>query len=166
LKNRILERTPVPQGPNPRQDRKTCKIAVTRKTSPEILLEIPAQRRKSTKVPQRGNLMLTEANLFTIKQSTMSKKDNINKGTDRDVRPQRGQQSNENWDDNNNTLNTGTGTGRTDARRTEDETNTTGAGSSQRDKDENVGPLESDLEQLPSEKRRDRGSNLTGPGIG
>src|SRR5687768_2410893 len=97
----------------------------------------------------------------------MSKKDNINqKGTDRDVRPQKGQQSNENWDDSNDQR-TETNSGRgNDARRTNDDTNTTGVGSSIRDKDENVGPLESDLEQLPSEKRRDRGENLTGPGLG
>lgn len=54
----------------------------------------------------------------------------------------------------------------TSARQIDDEKNTTGVGSSQRHKDENVGPLESDLEQLPSEKRRDRGENLTGPGLG
>jgi len=96
----------------------------------------------------------------------MSKKDNINKGTDRDVRPQKGQESNENWDDNSNTLSTGTGTSASDARRLDDETNTSGVGSTQRNKEDNLGPLESDLEQLPSEKRRDRGSNLTGPGLG
>jgi hypothetical protein len=96
----------------------------------------------------------------------MSKKDNIKKGTDRDVRPQRGQESNENWDDNSNTSSTGAGSRGTDARRMDDEINTTGVGSNQRNKEDNLGPLESDLEQLPSEKRRDRGSNLTGPGIG
>jgi hypothetical protein len=98
----------------------------------------------------------------------MSKKDNINqKGTDRDVRPQKGQQSNENWDDNNDRRSEGTSSGRgNSARNIDDETNTTGVGSAQRNKEENVGPLESDLEQLPSEKRRDRGENLTGPGLG
>lgn len=50
-------------------------------------------------------------------------------------------------------------------RRTAEETSTSGAGSSQRTHRDNVGPLESDLEQLPSEKRLDRG-NLTGPGLG
>jgi hypothetical protein len=98
----------------------------------------------------------------------MSKKDNINKkGTDRDVRPQQGQQSNENWDENNDSRSSGTSSGKgNSARQIDDETNTTGVGSSKRDKEKNVGPLESDLEQLPSEKRRDRGENLTGPGLG
>lgn len=98
----------------------------------------------------------------------MSKKDNVNqKGTDRDVRPQKGQQSNENWDDKNTERSSGTTSGRgSDARKIDEETNTTGVGSSQRREDENVGPLESDLEQLPSEKRGDRGENLTGPGLG
>ena len=97
----------------------------------------------------------------------MSKKDNINqKGTDRDVRPQKGQQSNENWDENNDNRSNDTNSGRGNAVRTDDETNTTGVGSNQRNKQENVGPLQSDLEQLPSEKRRDRGGNLTGPGLG
>lgn len=90
------------------------------------------------------------------------------KGTDRDVRPTRGQESNENWDDrNDDQSNAGTTAGnRSDARTIDDETNTSGAGSSQRTKDENVGPLQSDMEQLPSEKRRDRGGNMTGPGLG
>jgi hypothetical protein len=98
----------------------------------------------------------------------MSKKDNLNqKGTDRDVRPQKGQQSNENWDENNDQRSSGTTSGRgSDARNTDDESNTTGVGSSQRNKEENVRPLESDLEQLPSEKRKDRGGNMTGPGLG
>ena len=98
----------------------------------------------------------------------MAKKDNINqKGTDRDVRPQQGQQSNENWDENNDSRSSGTSSNKENrARQIDDETNTTGVGSSQRNKQDNVGPLESDLEQLPSEKRRDRGENLTGPGLG
>ena len=96
----------------------------------------------------------------------MSKKDNINqKGTDRDVRPQKGQQSNENWDANNDKRSGDSGSGNS-ARHIDEETNTTGVGSAQRNKKDNVGPLESDLEQLPSEKRRDRGENLTGPGLG
>jgi hypothetical protein len=97
----------------------------------------------------------------------MSKKNNINKkGTDRDVRPQRGQESNENWDDNTE-RSSGTSAGKgADARRMDEEINTTGVGSNQRNKEDNVGPLESDMEQLPSEKMRDRGGNLTGPGLG
>jgi hypothetical protein len=98
----------------------------------------------------------------------MSKKDKIsNKDTNRDVRPQKGQQSNENWDANNDRRSDVSNPGRgNSARQKDDETNTTGAGSTQRNKEENVGPLESDLEQLPSEKRKDRGENLTGPGLG
>ena len=98
----------------------------------------------------------------------MSKKDNINqRSTDRDVRPQQGQQSNENWDESNDSRSAGTTSGKgNSARKTDEETNTTGVGSNQRNKEDNVGPLESDLEQLPSEKRRDRGGNLTGPGLG
>lgn len=46
----------------------------------------------------------------------------------------------------------------------EDQT-ATGYGSSQRSERENVGPLDSDLADLPSEKRLDR-SNDTGPGLG
>lgn len=98
----------------------------------------------------------------------MSKKNNINeRGTDRDVRPQQGQQSNENWDENNDNRSSGTSSGKgNSARQIDEETNTTGVGSSQRNKEDNVGPLQSDLEQLPSEKRKDRGGNLTGPGLG
>jgi hypothetical protein len=97
----------------------------------------------------------------------MDKNKNINdRGTDRDVKPQRGQQSNENWDESNDRSSSGNTERKSDARRIDDETNTSGVGSSQRSKEDNVGPLESDLEQLPSEKRRDRGSNLTGPGLG
>jgi hypothetical protein len=97
----------------------------------------------------------------------MPKDDNSKKGTDRDVRPTRGQESNENWDDaNDNRASSGTTAGnKPDARRMDEETNTTGAGSSQRSREDNVGPLDSDLEQLPSEKRADRG-NATGPGLG
>lgn len=91
----------------------------------------------------------------------MSDKD---KGTDRDVRPQRGQQSNENWDDPNQQSADNT-SGSSNARNDE-ETNTTGVGSTQRNREDNIGSLESDLEQLPSEKRTDRGNNQTGPGLG
>lgn len=98
----------------------------------------------------------------------MPTNDNMKKGTDRDVRPTRGQESNENWDDrNDDQSDAGTTAGnRSDARAIDDETNTSGAGSSQRTKDDNVGPLQSDMEQLPSEKRKDRGGNMTGPGLG
>lgn len=90
----------------------------------------------------------------------------------RDFKPEEGQQTNENWDDQNthstqsgrnepNSDNQKKGTSRSVA----DQTSSTGAGSSQRRDDGNVGPLDSDLEQLPSEKRIDR-SNQTGPGLG
>jgi hypothetical protein len=103
---------------------------------------------------------------ITLKFSFMPDNNDKQKGTDRDVRPQQGQKSNENWDDNEQSA-SDTSAGRSsDARRTDEETNTTGAASSQRNREDNVGPLESDMEQLPSEKRRDRGSNLTGPGLG
>jgi hypothetical protein len=94
----------------------------------------------------------------------MPKKDKISKDTDRDVKPTRGQESNENWDDANNDRDTSKGS-RSNAISMDEETNTTGAGSSQRNKQENVGPLDSDLSELPSEKRADRG-NATGPGLG
>lgn len=96
----------------------------------------------------------------------MSEKNNLKKDTDRDVRPTKGQESNENWDDSNDQKSSGTRAGNSsDARRIDEETNTTGAGSAQRTREDNVGPLQSDLEQLPSQKRADRG-NATGPGLG
>ena len=48
---------------------------------------------------------------------------------------------------------------------TRDNTSTSGYGSSQRSDDENVGPLDADLNELPS-KRRNSGNNLTGSGLG
>jgi hypothetical protein len=108
-----------------------------------------------------------KANYSPLKLEIMSNKNNQKKDTDRDVRPQRGQETNENWDDNNDQRSSGTTAGKgSDSRRIDEETDTTGVGSNQRSKEDNVGPLESDLEQLPSEKRRDRGNNLTGPGLG
>lgn len=44
-------------------------------------------------------------------------------------------------------------------------TSTKGYGSSQRAEDENVGPLDADLNELPS-KRRASKDNQTGPGLG
>ena len=95
---------------------------------------------------------------------------NMKKGTDPDFKPTRGQEGNENWDDANTDREDTHASSDSDARVIDEQTNTTGAGSSQRHSDDNqignVGPLDADLEQLPSEKRRDRGSNLTGPGLG
>ena len=81
---------------------------------------------------------------------------------DRDFQPEEGQQSNQNWDDQNDQS-----TSKQNSKNAENidrQTNTSGAGSSQRNKEDNVGPLDSDLNRLPSEKRRDRQSN-TGSGI-
>ena len=93
-----------------------------------------------------------------------------NTGTNPDFRPQRGQESNENRDQVNRESNEENQGEKSDARSIEEQTNTSGAGSSQRRNPDNaagnVGPLDADLEQLPSQKRRDRGSNLTGPGLG
>lgn len=91
--------------------------------------------------------------------SNMDKEKDIN----RDVRPSRGQESNENWDDRteNSEQNDSKTSGHTDARIIDEQTNTSGAGSSQRSRANNaiggVGPLDADMEQLPSQKRRDRG---------
>lgn len=94
--------------------------------------------------------------------------DKKNKDTDRDFKPSKGQESNENWDDaNQGQENTSDDTNqKASATRMDEDQNTSGYGSSQRGSKENVGPLDADFEQLPSEKRRDRGSNLTGPGLG
>jgi hypothetical protein len=81
---------------------------------------------------------------------------------DRDFQPEEGQQSNQNWDDQND-QSSATET-KPNAENIDRQSNTSGAGSSQRTKQDNVGPLESDLNQLPSEKRRDRG-NISGSGI-
>jgi hypothetical protein len=81
---------------------------------------------------------------------------------DRDFQPEEGQQSNQNWDDQNDQSKSRET--KPDAENTDRRTNTSGAGSSQRRKDDNVGPLDSDLSQLPSEKRRDR-KDISGSGI-
>lgn len=86
-----------------------------------------------------------------------------NKHTDPDYKPQRGQETNENWDEKN--TDNSDDTKASNPRKMDEQTNTSGAGSSQRSDRENVGPLDSDFEQLPSEKRADRG-NATGPGLG
>jgi hypothetical protein len=89
----------------------------------------------------------------------------------RDFKPERGQESNQNWDDSNmdsnvQKQNTSEENEEMDSRSLDDQTNTTGYGSAQRSSRENVGPLDSDLNELPSQKRADRGSNLTGSGLG
>jgi hypothetical protein len=48
---------------------------------------------------------------------------------------------------------------------TRENTTSEGYGSSQRSNEENVGPLDADLNELPS-KRRTSGNNSTGPGLG
>jgi hypothetical protein len=86
-----------------------------------------------------------------------------------------GQQSNQDWDDANDKrsnqphqpnperLEGGEGQ-QSAAGASFNEQSTTGAGSSQRSERENVGPLDADLSDLPSEKRNSR--NQTGPGLG
>lgn len=84
---------------------------------------------------------------------------------DRDFKPEEGQQGNQNWDDQNDKINQpGTEEEKTSSAEAKDRS-TLGAGSSQRSREDNVGPLDADLSQLPSEKRMDRG-NQTGPGLG
>lgn len=78
----------------------------------------------------------------------------------RDYQPEQGQQSNQNWDEQNDQSNSNQT--RPDAENIDRQTNTSGAGSSQRVKKDNVGPMDPDLSQLPSEKRRDRNSGGTG----
>lgn len=93
-----------------------------------------------------------------------------NRKTNPDFKPQRGQEGNQNWDDNNIDRNQDTEASRSNARRTDEETNTSGVGSSQRSDTSDtgaggVGPLDADLAQKTSDKRLDRG-NVTGPGLG
>lgn len=104
-----------------------------------------------------------------------------------------GQESNQNWDEKNDQrssstskpnpqrfedANLGQGSGQRQEDRSSDEPQTkrsgsafnedqtaVGYGSSQRSERENVGPLDADLSELPSEKRMDR-SNQSGPGLG
>lgn len=97
--------------------------------------------------------------------------ENKNSDTERDVRPVADQESRENVEANDIESNDETDESHnSDARIIDEQTNTTGAGSSQRNRGDtatgSVGPLDADLAQLPSQKRRDRGSNLTGPGLG
>lgn len=96
----------------------------------------------------------------------MSDKNKYSKDTDRDVKPTRGQESNENWDDTGeNDPGTNAGESRV---RNDEETNTTGYGSSQRtqrDGVENVGPLDADMGELPSQKWSDRHSGSSTQGI-
>ncbi len=91
---------------------------------------------------------------------------------DKDFRPQQGQESNVNRNDTNSNTNLEKDVNNPDtekqssgARRKDEQRNSSGYGSSQRVKRDNVGPLESDLNELPSEKRRMR-NNDTGPGLG
>ncbi|HUR12544.1 MAG TPA: hypothetical protein VM012_14310 [Flavitalea sp.] len=82
---------------------------------------------------------------------------------DDDIRkPEKGQQSNENWDEQNDQQ---SDKNSADTTRALNERNTSGSGSSQRSDKENAGPLDSDLEPLPSTRRMPN-SNQTGPGLG
>ena len=87
-----------------------------------------------------------------------------------------GQESNQNWDDQNDQP--ASGSREPNPERFEDKNlgqgggsafnerhqSTSGAGSGQRNERDNVGPLDADLNDLPSEKRS--GSNQTGSGLG
>jgi hypothetical protein len=95
---------------------------------------------------------------------------------DRDFKPEEGQQSNQNWDDSNDRLNPNKEQPGQDEQTSDDTTSaidqrdTTGVGSSQRTETGStgygsVGPMDAELDQLPSEKRGSRG-NQTGPGLG
>lgn len=96
----------------------------------------------------------------------MADKDKFRSGdADRDFRPDEGQQSNENWDDNKESqpdTNVAHGEG---SRRIDEQTNTSGYGSSQRAERDNVGPLDADFGSLPSEKRAGTNNSATGQGI-
>lgn len=85
----------------------------------------------------------------------MSKKENKKKGTDPDVRPSRGQESNENWDDSNDQS---TSANRPDADRTDEDTKISG--------NENDHSKDSETEKFPGDEGKDRGGNQTGPGLG
>ena len=79
-----------------------------------------------------------------------------------DIRkPEKGQESNENWDDQPQKSSEDT---QATSQSIEDQHSSTAA-SSQRNKRENVGPMDAEFEPLPSEKRMPD-SNQTGPGLG
>lgn len=91
--------------------------------------------------------------------------DKSNKDTNPDVKPTRGQESNENWDETNEK---DPGTAGENKMRTDEETNTTGYGSAQRSdpsRVEHTGPLDADFDELPSHKWSDRHSGSSGQGI-
>lgn len=94
---------------------------------------------------------------------------NMNKPTDKDMNPKEGPQANERFEDANlnsapseqeNTSGTEDEKQKPGARRMDEERNTSGYGSSQRTSPDiasgNVGPLDADLNELPSQKRRRR----------
>jgi|GraSoiStandDraft_5_1057265.scaffolds.fasta_scaffold219493_2 hypothetical protein len=84
------------------------------------------------------------------------------------------QESNQNWDDQNDQPRSGNQEPNPERFKksggsafNEDET-ATGYGSNQRKQQGNVGPLDADMDELPSENldRKDLGTNKTGPGLG
>ncbi len=84
-----------------------------------------------------------------------------------------GQEGNQNWDDQNDQKRSGNQEPNPERMKKggsafNEEGTATGAGSSQGNKRDNVGPLDADLDDLPSESRdrKDMGSNKTGPGLG
>jgi hypothetical protein len=83
------------------------------------------------------------------------------------------QESNQNWDDANDKERSGNQPPNPERLKGggsafNEEGTATGYGSSQRKQEGNVGPLDADMDELPSENtdRKDLGTNKTGPGLG
>jgi hypothetical protein len=83
------------------------------------------------------------------------------------------QESNQNWDDQNDQERSGTQQPNPERYKSggsafNEESTATGYGSNQRKQEGNVGPLDADTDELPSENtdRKDLGTNKTGPGLG
>jgi len=83
------------------------------------------------------------------------------------------QESNQNWDDQNDQERSGTQQPNPERYKSggsafNEESTATGYGSNQRKQEGNVGPLDADADELPSENtdRKDLGTNKTGPGLG
>jgi hypothetical protein len=83
------------------------------------------------------------------------------------------QEGNQNWDDQNDQERSGNKQPNPERFKGggsafNEESTATGYGSSQRKQEGNVGPLDADTDDLPSENldRKDMGTNSTGPGLG
>lgn len=86
-----------------------------------------------------------------------------------------GQEGNQNWDDQNDQKRSGNAEPNPERMKdkkgsafNEEQGTASGYGTGQRDERENVGPLDADLDELPSKSlgRKDMGTNQTGPGLG